>query len=114
VVFLSLSLEFLTSWVQRRFKRISYARLEWNTNGTLQLQRLAYEELGIGEWVHGDHAVPITKKITKVAPLDISNIQHLIILSPWINNNQSPLSEAIANTHSMISLHSNAGITASE
>ncbi|CAJ2503206.1 Uu.00g106000.m01.CDS01 [Anthostomella pinea] len=38
------------------------------------LQRLAHEELGIGRWTRGDEAVPVTKVVTNLALLDVSDV----------------------------------------
>ncbi|KKY13326.1 hypothetical protein UCDDS831_g09109 [Diplodia seriata] len=50
VILASWILEPLVAFVQRRCRLDSYARLEWCANETLQLQRLAHEELGMGTW----------------------------------------------------------------
>jgi hypothetical protein len=47
---------------QRRRKHgPAYKYLEWNANGTLQLQRLAYQGLESGEWGGYEDDVPTTK-----------------------------------------------------
>ena len=69
-------IEPIARFVQTRAKLNQYSRLEWSTNGTFQLQRLAHEELGIGEWESADEVIPTTKSHTDLAPLDISDLKH--------------------------------------
>ena len=69
-------IEPIARFVQTRAQLNQYSRLEWNTNGTFQLQRLAHEELGIGDWDAADEAIPTTKSDTDLAPLDISDLKH--------------------------------------
>lgn len=69
-------IEPIARFVQTRAKLNQYSRLEWSTNGTFQLQRLAHEELGIGEWDAADEEIPTTKSHTDLAPLDISDLKH--------------------------------------
>ncbi|KAB2568801.1 hypothetical protein DBV05_g12525, partial [Lasiodiplodia theobromae] len=55
----------------------AYARLEWTTNETLQLQRLAHEELGVGEWKGCVDDVPVTVDgRQRLAVLDVSDLRH--------------------------------------
>ncbi|KAL1651891.1 hypothetical protein SLS58_000014 [Diplodia intermedia] len=54
----------------------SYARLEWCANETLQLQRLAHEELGMGTWSKCDGDVPVTEKGERLAMLDLTDSKH--------------------------------------
>ncbi|KAI0025906.1 hypothetical protein F4780DRAFT_789387 [Xylariomycetidae sp. FL0641] len=74
-------LEPLAARLRRRTPAAAYARLEWVTNGTLQLQRLAYEEAGFGVWAGGDAAFPVPKSTSssaplKLPPLDLSDRKH--------------------------------------
>ena len=43
-----------------------YQRLEWCANGTLQLQCLAHEQIGCGQWTQCDEDVPVVKDEGKV------------------------------------------------
>ncbi|KAI2632667.1 hypothetical protein GGS26DRAFT_556900 [Hypomontagnella submonticulosa] len=51
---------------RREYKEYSY--LEWVMNGTLQLQRLAYED-GREEWTRCDEDVPVTRPGVKLGGL---------------------------------------------
>ncbi|KAL9114249.1 MAG: hypothetical protein Q9227_001671 [Pyrenula ochraceoflavens] len=57
---------------------IKYPSLEWFSNNTLQLQRMAHEELGFGTWdgCVGPHAIPVTAKGELLAVLNRSNPTH--------------------------------------
>ncbi|OJD40710.1 uncharacterized protein BKCO1_1000451 [Diplodia corticola] len=76
VIVASWVLEPFVAYVQRRCKLDSYARLEWCTNETLQLQRLAHEELGMGTWSKCDGDVPVTEKGERLAMLDLADSKH--------------------------------------
>ncbi|KAF2140483.1 uncharacterized protein K452DRAFT_309634 [Aplosporella prunicola CBS 121167] len=59
-----------------------YRRLEWAANETLQLQRLAHEELGAGSWCRGDECPPVTRRGDRLALLDVRDVRHprLVVL----------------------------------
>ena len=57
---------------KRAQDRYRYAQLEWETNSTLQLQRLAHEGIGLGIWSHQTNSVPVTERGEKLGVLDIS------------------------------------------
>lgn len=64
------------SYFQRRRNLDPYARLEWASNETLQLQRLAHEELGVGSWRRCLEAVPTTGRGERLAVLDVGDLKH--------------------------------------
>ncbi|KAI0554210.1 hypothetical protein F4679DRAFT_579821 [Xylaria curta] len=76
IILLSIFIEPVARFVQTRGKLSPYSRLEWNTNGVFQLQRLAHEELGIGEWTAADKTIPETKTPASLASLDVSDLEH--------------------------------------
>lgn len=76
IITLSYTLEFLVDWIQKRKSLSIYKRLEWTTNKTLQLQRLAHEELGLGTWTRTAGDYPITAPSEQLAILDISEPNH--------------------------------------
>lgn len=76
IIISSLFLQSLIRILQRHFKFTPYPRLEWSTNATLQLQRLAHEELGLGDWENTDEAIPFTKQVEYLGSLDLSNDKH--------------------------------------
>lgn len=73
-------LEPLTACIQtthrrRHSHRATYARLEWVTDETLQLQRQAYEQAGVGEWAGCAGNVPVTKGGERLAGLDLEDLE---------------------------------------
>lgn len=75
IIFVSMILEPLASLIQRHFKLDAHPGLEWRTMQKLQLQRLAYEELGYGQWTVGIGGIPITRPGEKMAVLDVSELK---------------------------------------
>ncbi|KAB2576207.1 hypothetical protein DBV05_g5244 [Lasiodiplodia theobromae] len=76
IILLSWFLETIVAFFQKRRNLDSYSRLEWCTNETLQLQRLAHEELGMGKWEGCDEDVPVKEKGERLAVLDVSDLKH--------------------------------------
>lgn len=74
----SYSLEPILACLHRHRKYKQYAYLEWTTNETLQLQRLAHEEVNgaSGEWSRCTNWVPTTKPGVSLSSLDISDLDH--------------------------------------
>ncbi|KAG6359856.1 hypothetical protein INS49_010909 [Diaporthe citri] len=61
IVIVSYSLEPVQNFLYRRKKIAEYARLEWATTESLQLQRVAYQGIGSGTWAGHFDAVPMTE-----------------------------------------------------
>lgn len=80
VILVALTLEPLVGCVQRRWgkaPRHLYARLEWTATETLQLQRMAHEELGYGgKWRGAAEAVPVTAPGELLGLLDTGDVGH--------------------------------------
>lgn len=57
----SYAAEPICSCLSRRFKLKEYADLEWKTNATLHLQRMAYQGIASGEWTGQADDIPKTK-----------------------------------------------------
>lgn len=72
----------LTAWVQGRWKSREgeYRRLSWVADGYLQLQRLAWEGVGVGEWGGCDELVPVMRdekgELMRVPRLDVEDSTH--------------------------------------
>ncbi|KAI8947772.1 hypothetical protein F4801DRAFT_605164 [Xylaria longipes] len=66
-----------------------YQHLEWTTNATLQLQRLAHEEVGFGTWSSCTETVPNTKANELLGSLDITNPKHPILQPSCPENSSS-------------------------
>lgn len=68
-------------WHRRRgFKSSSY--LEWVSNSTLQLQRLAHQAVGAGTWSGATADVPVTKAGEYLALLDLTDPEQPILRCP--------------------------------
>lgn len=61
---------------ERWLRKNSYEVLEWKTNDSLQLQRLAHEAIGSGTWQGGANACPTTDPEELPAILDITEPGH--------------------------------------
>lgn len=68
----------------QRNRKVQYGYAEWQANSTLQLQRLAHENLGLGTWSKTNEAVPVTEPGDTLGVLDISDIQHSRLVAPPI------------------------------
>lgn len=71
----SYALEPLFDCFQRRGYK-QYTQLEWTTNATLQLHRLAHEEAGEDMWTNCTDTIPTTKSGNLLRPLDITDTKH--------------------------------------
>ncbi|KAI0540025.1 hypothetical protein GGR58DRAFT_512040 [Xylaria digitata] len=76
IVITSYLLEPISKLLHKKWGFKTHAHLEWTTNATLQLQRLAHEELGFGTWSEGTGEIPATEPDDLLGCLDISNIKH--------------------------------------
>ncbi|KUI59498.1 hypothetical protein VP1G_06720 [Cytospora mali] len=89
VIIFSYALEPIMSCLQRRYGKFRrYNLLEWAANDVLQLQRLAYEEAGMGTWRGSEKSVPVTESGETLGPLDLSNPKH-----PRLRSSTTGLSE---------------------
>ncbi|KAI0451116.1 hypothetical protein F5B21DRAFT_516963 [Xylaria acuta] len=81
IVLTSYLLEPISKLLHKKWGFKTHAHLEWTTNATLQLQRLAHEELGFGTWSNGTEEIPATKPDDLLGCLDISNTKHPVLSS---------------------------------
>ncbi|KAH7363722.1 hypothetical protein BKA66DRAFT_514601 [Pyrenochaeta sp. MPI-SDFR-AT-0127] len=74
----------LLPWATSHFQRHQnpFPSLEWISNDTLQLQRLAHEAVGAGDWEGACNDYPRTRKGDLLAVLDITNKKHPILKAP--------------------------------
>lgn len=86
IIGVSYTLGSLVNWIQTRKNLNLYRRLEWTTNETLQLQRLAHEELGFGTWTRTEGDYPITAPGEQLAILDLSEPTHPRLQSSTVKN----------------------------
>ena len=76
IIFISLIIEPILAYLHRKRQYGQYAYLEWVTNESLQLQRLAHEEIGWGTWSRTEGPVPIVQEGQELACLDLKDIKH--------------------------------------
>ena len=62
LILANLILDPLMGFIRRRLSWKDYKSLQWTVDGKLQLQRLAYEGAGQGEWRGGAASVPVTRR----------------------------------------------------
>ncbi|KAF2820131.1 hypothetical protein CC86DRAFT_429685 [Ophiobolus disseminans] len=81
IIIASFVLESPPGFVRRYYRdKHVYSRLEWCANGTLQLQRLAHEELGLGHWSACTQDVPITRKGEMLGLLYFRDPEHPVLM----------------------------------
>ncbi|KAI8631353.1 hypothetical protein F5Y19DRAFT_483195 [Xylariaceae sp. FL1651] len=69
----------IIGWLYRRRQYQPYAQLEWISNTSLQLHRLAHEELGISEWSNCTDEVPTANLDVPLPGLDLTDPNHPIL-----------------------------------
>ncbi|KAI1734534.1 hypothetical protein F4680DRAFT_470779 [Xylaria scruposa] len=79
IILVSYLLEPIFEWLHKRKESSQYPYLEWVTNATLQLQRLAHEEVGFGTWTEGTETIPLTKAHELLGSLDITDPRHPVL-----------------------------------
>ncbi|KAL9622893.1 MAG: hypothetical protein Q9160_002819 [Pyrenula sp. 1 TL-2023] len=104
IILLEVTIEPLLHFIQKRRNIGLYQRLEWVTNETLQLQRLAHEALDAGTWSGADSTVPTTAKGELLASLDTANEKHpRLVYEPPSGSNEKlsmqTISAETAETH---------------
>ncbi|KAL9615744.1 MAG: hypothetical protein Q9160_009294, partial [Pyrenula sp. 1 TL-2023] len=77
IVALESALESIVVWLERR-GTIKKFNAEWFSHDALQLQRMAHEELGLGDWSDctGPRVIPVTEKGQVLAILDTEDPTH--------------------------------------
>ncbi|CBY00829.1 predicted protein [Plenodomus lingam JN3] len=71
-------------WTTERMQRNknAFSSIEWVTNATLQLQRLAHEAIGVGDWEGACDDYPRTRESSVLAVLDITDRKHPVLRLP--------------------------------
>ncbi|KAL6155178.1 hypothetical protein ACJQWK_01354 [Exserohilum turcicum] len=88
IMLISACLPAATTRIQRNRK--PFSSLEWISNDTLQLQRLAHEAVGAGDWTGARDDYPLTRKNDLLAVLDIADRKHPVLRSqPTCNSSQT-------------------------
>ncbi|KAK5636347.1 hypothetical protein RRF57_012059 [Xylaria bambusicola] len=81
IICISFALEPLLACLYKRRKYKPYAHCEWISNNSLQLHRLAQEELGLTKWSRCTEEVPTTDHDAYLASLDITDPKHPVLYS---------------------------------
>lgn len=86
VMLISLYLEELFDMVLQRTPLRNSTRLrrghaEWKAGSTLQLQRIAHENLGFGTWKRADESIPVTNKGDILGTYKIDDEKHVRLVN---------------------------------
>lgn len=82
IIFLESAQETIVVWLESR-NIIKTSSTEWFSNDTLQLQRMAHEELGLGEWeCCRGKAVPVTQKGQLLGVFNTTDPEHPTLVNP--------------------------------
>lgn len=65
-----------------RSAKLIYSYCEWQAGSTLQLQRLAHENLGLGTWTRTDEAIPVTEPGDTLGVLEVTDSKHVHMVIP--------------------------------
>jgi hypothetical protein len=66
-------------------RKSTYAQLEWQANSTLQLQRMAHEQLGLGIWSRTSESIPVTEHRELLGVFDTTDPEHPRLAQPVSN-----------------------------
>lgn len=109
IILASALIEPLCAFIQRRYKKGTYRRLEWVTNETLQLQRMVHEELGLGTWTGASARLPVTELDERLGVLDITDESRpVVVRSPIGSNTEEKPTSGFEQVHSPLSLQTTA------
>ncbi|KAI1389152.1 uncharacterized protein F4822DRAFT_270921 [Hypoxylon trugodes] len=92
VITISYILEPCLACLHRRHGYRGYHRLEWLTNETLQLQRLANEDPGSEFWLRSDEDIPMTRQGVQLGGYDLRDPEHPRVFPPYL---ASPVNEEV-------------------
>lgn len=76
IICISFFIETLVGYFQTKFGRGKYHFMRWHLDPALQLQRMAFEETGLGSWKQGANEIPITEKGEVFAPATEWDVWH--------------------------------------
>ncbi|KAI1258953.1 hypothetical protein F5Y18DRAFT_443836 [Xylariaceae sp. FL1019] len=101
IVLVSFLIEPVLEFLSRSRKYREYEHLEWTANEALQLHRLAHEEAGHERWSGGAAKVPITSQDNLLAPLDISDPKHPVLLRAKLATGISENTDVLADDNNL-------------
>jgi hypothetical protein len=76
IMLLSLAVEDVVAFMQRRWHRGAVGRHMWKANETLQVQRMLYEHGGASTWWDAPNGVPVTRGGHEMAMLTVGDLSH--------------------------------------
>jgi lipoprotein-anchoring transpeptidase ErfK/SrfK len=94
IIVLDWTLEVCLDLVQTKASKHDRGRLEWKADATLQLHRMAHEQVGSGVWSNATRAVPITRPGELLTSLDIQNKEHPRLASSEIKDTKSKVEDS--------------------
>lgn len=80
IVVISFAIPHILRFMQKRGWYDKYSYLEWEGDTAIQLHRVAQDELGYGHWSSCDDTIPITRPDDLLAPFDISDPSHPMLV----------------------------------
>lgn len=87
IILISLILDSVVGFCQRKFGKGEYARLNWILDDKFQLQRMVFEEVGMGTWdLQG--TIPVTAKGEKFGGWEGVDMEH-----PTLSGNRAAKTE---------------------
>ncbi|KAK7985794.1 hypothetical protein PG996_004965 [Apiospora saccharicola] len=100
IVVISFVIPPILCFLQKRGWYNKYAYLEWEGDTAIQLHRVAHDELGYGHWSRCDETIPITRTDDLLAPFDISDPSHPMLVHIDDNTTPTETSSEEASRHS--------------
>ncbi|KAK7914182.1 hypothetical protein PG985_011885 [Apiospora marii] len=88
IILLSFIIEPMLRILHSRGRYNKYTYLEWEANTSIQLHRVAQDQLGHGNWSHCDERVPITRPGDLLGALDITDPAHPMLAHPVEENSE--------------------------
>ncbi len=105
LIFTGLVLSTVMGFIRRKLHWQEYKSLQWTLDAKLQLQRLAYEEAGQGQWRGGTDSVPVTRRGDKLGMPKTVNGKHPRLSRVWrqsdSNGEVTPETEVLINQKQM-------------
>ncbi|KAK7931184.1 hypothetical protein PG985_001896 [Apiospora marii] len=75
--------------LQKYGRYSQYAYLEWELHTSIQLHRMAQDQLGHGHWSRCDETIPITQPDDLLAPFDLSDPKHPVLVREKLEKTKS-------------------------
>ena len=83
LITINLVLSTVMGFIRQKRQWKAYKSLQWTLDDKLQLQRLAYEEAGQGQWSGGTDSVPVTRRGDKLGIPETVDGKHPRLSRAW-------------------------------